>query len=158
MGNACRCFTTGTSTVRSMIRFEMTLSCGANFITATVFSRIDSGTSTSTICSTIQSGTRSWHRNVYVALHGPLFDLLLWSGSEASSANFADVVNFAQLATWFSCLQRIPKRKSLGLSLSKTVCFLFSVLSLAERSILSILMVDSRRRFDTGTSTVVSMY
>ena len=35
-------------------------------------------------------------------------------------------------------LRRIPKRKSFGLSLSKTLCFLFSVLNWAERSFLSI--------------------
>ena len=49
--------------------------------------RIDSGTSTSTICSTIHSGTHSWHRNVGVALHGALLDLFLWNGSEGPSGN-----------------------------------------------------------------------
>ena len=36
-------------------------SCGASFISATVFSKIGSGTCTSMICSTIRSGTCSWH-------------------------------------------------------------------------------------------------
>ena len=36
-------------------------SCGASFNTETVSSKIDSGISTSTICSTIRSGTCSWH-------------------------------------------------------------------------------------------------
>ena len=36
-------------------------SCGASFITATVSFKIDSGTRTPTICSTIRSETCSWH-------------------------------------------------------------------------------------------------
>ena len=161
-----------TSTIQSVIRFEMTCSCGANFITAMVSSRIDSGTSTSTICSTIQSRTRSWHRNVDVALHDALLDPLLWNGSEGPPGNkrelrlrttvFADAVNVAQRTTRLPCLQRIPKRKSLGLSLSKRVCFLLSVLNWAERSFLSIsislcFVMESSCCFATGTSTVVSM-
>ena len=72
-----------------------------------------------------------------------LLDHLLWSGSEGRELRlrttvFADVVNVAQRTTRLPCLQRIPKRKSLGLPLSKTVCFLFSVLNWAECSFLSI--------------------
>ena len=60
---------------------------GNNVTTATISVRIDSGTSTSTICSTTQSGTRSWHRNVDVALHDALLDPLLWNGSEGPPGN-----------------------------------------------------------------------
>ena len=51
----------------------------------------------------IHSGTRSWHRNVDVALHDALLDPLLWNGSEGPPGNkrefrlrttvLADVVN-----------------------------------------------------------------
>ena len=120
------------------------------------------GTSTSTICSTIHSGTRSWHRTVDVALHGALLDPPLWNGSEGPPGNkrelrlrttiFAGVLNVAQRITQLPCLQRIRERKSLGLSLSKTVCALSILISLffvmqSSCCFLWCLGVDSRRRF-----------
>ena len=53
---------------------------------------------------------------------------------------FAGAVNVTQRTTWLTFLQRILKRKPLGPSLSKTACFLFSVVSWAERSFLSVLI------------------
>ena len=53
---------------------------------------------------------------------------------------FVGAVNVTQRTMRLPFLWRIPKRKSLGPSLSKKVCFLFSVPSNAERIFLSILI------------------
>ena len=115
-------------------------SCGASFITATVSSKIDSGISTSMTCSTILSGT-------FVC--------------EQPSSLVYSVSHATHHAAPF--LKRFLNGKLLRPSLSNTFCFLFSVLSYAERGFLSILIslcfvVQSSCCFcgalATGTSTV----
>ena len=63
-----------------MIRFAMTRSSGANFITATVSSRTDKH-----IDDLFDDSL--WHRNVDVALHGALLDPLLRNGSQGPPGN-----------------------------------------------------------------------
>ena len=90
------------------------------------------------------------------------------SGHKRHRFSFDFSVN--HLGVFLHCETQV-KLKSLRLSLSKTFCFLFSVLSYAERSFLSIwislyfVMQSSccfcgvfLAFFATGTSTVVSLY
>ena len=64
-----------------------------------------------------------------------LLDMLLAREVRCQTTVFAGVVNVTQRITRLALSRsEVPKRKFLGPSRSKTVCFLFSVLSYAERS------------------------
>ena len=67
-----------------------------------------------------------------------LWDMLLARELRLRKIVFAGVVSVTQNTTRLTFLYRIMKRKSLRPSLSKKFCFLFTVLSYAERIFLSI--------------------
>ena len=83
---------------------------------------------------------RQWHKHIDDLFDDSLWDMLLARELRLQTTVFAGVFNVTKRIMWLPFLYQIPKRKSLRPSPSKTVCFLISVLSLAERSFLSILI------------------
>ena len=81
---------------------------------------------------------RQWHWHINDLFEDSLWAMLLARELRLQTTVFAGAVSVTQRITRLPFLYRLLRRRSLRPSMSKTVCFLFSVLSYAERIFLSI--------------------